>query len=251
VAGSTRGGRRRRVLQARAVALLTIALTLSAVSSAIAAKTEPSVDETLMTSQVSADKEPKPSKPPKPSPTPSPSPDPSPSSEPSPEPSPSPSPDPTSSPTHTSSPIPNPSTTSPPGTTPAPPGGDPTGSGGAGGDTPLGSSEVPPDPHQAALGLIGGSADRGDAGLARDGTGSLFTTVASIIDELASSDDRAIRAAEAPTQCPGLGCGSPTEATTTRALFIVLTCLAIAVAGAVVILARSRRSTTELPSDRQ
>ena len=258
VAGSSTRRRRRGVPQARAVALLTIALTLSAVSSAIAAKTEPSGDETLMTTQLPADSAQKPSKPPKPTKSPKPSPDspspePSPSSEPSPEPSPSPSPspDPTGSPTHTSSPIPDPSPTSPPGTPPAPPGGGPTASGGAGGDTPLGSGEVPPSSYEAASDLLGGSADQGNTGNVRDGAGSLFATVASIIDELATPDDRAIQAAEAPAACPGSGCGSPTGSTMTRALLIALVCLAIAVAGVLVIRARSRRSTTELPTDRQ
>jgi hypothetical protein len=101
------------------------------------------------------------------------------------------------------------------------------------------------------LELLGGSGDEGDASSARDGTGSLFTTVASIIDELASSDDRAIRAAEAPTSCPGFACASPTDATEDRALlFIVLICLPIAFAGVLVLRARSRRSTSEPLSDR-
>lgn len=237
MARGSRGRRRSRILQARAVALLTIALTLSAVSSAIAARTDPSVD---LTTQVPADKPskpPKPTKPPKPSPSPEPSPEPSPSSEPSQEPS----PDPTSSPAPTPSPAPDPATTSPPGTSAAPPG-DPTASGGGprqGGDTSLGSGDVPPSSLVAALDLFGGSADRGP----RDGTGSLFATVGSIIHEL-SSDEGAIRGAEA--LCPGSTCGSSTtDATASGAPFIVLICLAIAIAGALVVIrAISPRSTT-------
>ena len=247
MAGSSRGRRRRRVVQARAIALFTIALTVSAGSSAIAARTAPTVEGTVM--QVPADSSPKPSKPPKPrkppkpSPTTSPDPEPSPSSE-----SPSPDPDPTPSPTSTSSPAPNPAPTSPPGTTPAPPPDDPTAPGGAPrqGDTPSGSGDVPPGPYETALDLFEGSADRG----ARDGTGSLFGTVASIIDELASSDGQAIQAAEAPSTCPGSACASSPDAAGTRTLFIVLICLAIASAGALVIRAMSRRSTTAPPSDR-
>ncbi len=246
MAGSSRGERRRRILQARAVALLTVALTLSAVSSAIAARTDPSVDETLLTRQVSADGDPKPSKPPKPTKPPKPSPTASPTPEPSPtlEPSPSPSPDPT-----TSSPDPTPP--SPPGTTPTSPGDDPTASEGTPrhGDTPPGSGEASLSSYEAPD-PSGGSTDRRNTGIARDGTGSLFATVASIIDELAASDDRPIRAAEAQSTCPGFTCGSPTDAGETLALFVVLTVLAIVFAGVVVIRARSRRSTTEPPSDR-
>lgn len=241
VGGSRR--RRERVLQARAVALFTIALTLSAVSSAIAARTEPSVDETVLTRQGPGDSGPKPSKPPKPTkpPKPSHSPSSTPESSPSPEPSPEPSPDPTSSsPPPTSSPAPDPAPTSP-GTTPAPPGDGPTASGApTEGDTPLGSGEVPPSSYEAALDLLDGRADRG----ARDGTASLFGTVGSIIDALTSSDEGAIRAAEAPSTCLGSDCGSSTtDATENRAPFIVLICLAIAVAGVFVIRAMSPRST--------
>ncbi len=231
MAGGSRG-RRRRALPVRCVALFATAFILSAVSSgAIAAQPEKK----------------------KPPPTPSPTPEPSPSPEPSAEPSPAPSPDPTPSPTHTSSPIPDPTPSSPPGGSPTPPGDDPPSSGGAPteGDTPLGSSDVPPGPYQAALDLIGRSGDEGDPSSAREGTGSLFTTVASIIDELASSDDRAIGAAEAPTSCPGFACPSPTDATEDRALlFIVVICLSIAFAGVLVIRAKSRRSTSEPLSDR-
>jgi hypothetical protein len=99
------------------------------------------------------------------------------------------------------------------------------------------------------LDLLEGDADRGDGGFARDGTGSLFTTVASIIDELTSSADP-IRAAEARTPCSGFDCGAPTDATEDRAMLIVLTCLAIAFGGVLVVRARGRRSRTGLPSDR-
>jgi hypothetical protein len=109
---------------------------------------------------------------------------------------------------------------------------------------------MPLSPVEAALSLLGGSTDQQDAGSPRVGTGSLFETVGSIIDELASSDDGVIRAAEVPSTCSGLTCGSSTVVKRTGALFIVLICLAVAIAGALVIRAMSRRSTTELPLDR-
>ena len=225
------GPRRRRVLQAGAVAFLTIAFSLSVAAPGAIAQ-EP---------------------PPTPSPTPEPSsePSPDPSPEPSPEPSPSPSPEPTSSPPPTSSPTPDPAPTSPPRNPPLP-ADDPTTSGGAPGqtDTPLSTDGLALSPFEAALSLLGGSTDQKDAGSPRVGTGSLFETVGSIIDELTSSDDGAIRAAEAPSTCSGLACGSSTAVKRTGRLFIVLICLAIAIAGALVIRAISRRSTTALPSDR-
>ncbi|HEX6581347.1 MAG TPA: hypothetical protein VF195_10805 [Actinomycetota bacterium] len=107
-----------------------------------------------------------------------------------------------------------------------------------------------PSSYEAALDLFGRRADREDATSAPDGTGSLFATVGSIIDELTSSDDPPIRAAEASSACPGSDCDSPGDVTQTRALVIVLAGLAIAFAGVLVIRARSRRSTTEVPSDR-
>jgi hypothetical protein len=229
MARGSRGRRRRRVLQARAVALLTIALTLSVAGPGAVAQ-EP---------------------PPTPSPTPEPSSEPSPVPSPEPSPEPSPSPDPTSSPPPTSSPTPDPAPTSPPRNPPLP-ADDPTTSGDVPGetDTPLSTDGVTLSPFEAALSLLGGSTDQEDASSPSVGTGSLFATVGSIIDELTSSDDSAIRAAEAPSTCPGSACGSPTDAAGTRALFTVLICLAIVIAGAFVIRAINRRSTTELPSDR-
>jgi hypothetical protein len=97
---------------------------------------------------------------------------------------------------------------------------------------------------------LGGDADRGDAGFARDGTGSLFTTVASIIDELTSSTDQAIRATDARTPCLGFACGSANDATEDRTLLTVLICLAIAFGGVLVVRARGRRSRAGSPSDR-
>jgi hypothetical protein len=86
------------------------------------------------------------------------------------------------------------------------------------------------------LDLFGGSGDPEG----RDGTGSLFATVASIIDELTSSDDRAIRAAETtPFTCPGPACGASTAAGT--AFLLVLISLATAIAEVLVIRAISRR----------
>jgi outer membrane biosynthesis protein TonB len=250
-------GRRRRGRSSRLVALVGIAFTLSAISSgAIAAETEPTVDETRLTTQVPTHGVgPKKPKPPKPSPTPSPTPEPSPSpsSEPSPEPSPSlsPTPQPSSSPTPTSSPTPDPAPTSPP-RPPAPTDDGPSGSGGAPGgtDTSLRSDERPLNPYDGGQDPFGGSEPGEVAGFAGDGSESLFGTVASIIDELTTTGDRAIQAAEAPSTCPGSSCDSSTDATGTRALFIVLTCLAIAFAGALVIRARDRRPAIELSSHR-
>jgi hypothetical protein len=108
---------------------------------------------------------------------------------------------------------------------------------------------VTPSSYEAALDLFGGSAGREDATSAPDGTGSLFATVGSIIDELTTSDDPAIRAAEAPSTCSGLACESSTGAADDRTLFIILACLAIVIAGVLVVRARGRRQTTELPSD--
>lgn len=96
-----------------------------------------------------------------------------------------------------------------------------------------------PSSYEAFQDLFGGSADRKDAISARDGTGSLFATVGSIIDELTSSDGPVIRAADAPSACLGSGCGSSTDATATPTLFIVLICLAIAIAGVIVICGES------------
>ena len=145
-------------------------------------------------------------------------------------------------------PTPDPAPTSPPRNPPLP-ADDPTTSGGAPGetDTPL-TDGVTLSPFEAALSLLGGSTGQEDASSPRVGTGSLFETVGSIIDELTSSNDPAIRAAEAPSTCPGSACVSSTDAKGT--LFIVLICLAIAVAGALVIRAMSRRSTTPPLSDR-
>ena len=229
MARGSRGPRRRRVLQAGAVAFLTIAFSLSVAAPGAIAQ-EP---------------------PPTPSPTPEPSPEPSPDPSPEPSPEPSPSPDPTSSPPPTSSPTPDPAPTSPPRNPPLP-ADDPTTSGGAPGqtDTPLSTDGVTLSPFEAALSLLGGSTDQEDASSPRVGTGSLFETVGSIIDELTSSDDGVIRAAEAPSTCSELACGSSTVVKRTGTFFIVLICLAMAIAGAIVIRAMSRRSTTELPSDR-
>lgn len=217
--------RRRRVLQAGTVAFLTIAFSLSVAAPGAIAQ-EP---------------------PPTPSPTPEPSSEPSPDPSPEPTPEPSPSPDPTSSPPPT--PTPDPAPTSPPRNPPLP-ADDPTTSGGAPGetDTPLSTDGVTLSPFEAALSLLGGSTGQEDASSPRVGTGSLFETVGSIIDELTSSNDPAIRAAEAPSTCPGSACVSSTDAKGT--LFIVLICLAIAIAGALVIRAMSRRSTTPPLSDR-
>lgn len=225
----SRRRRRRRVLQAGTVAFLTIAFSLIGAAPGAIAQ-EP---------------------PPTPSPTPEPSSEPSPDPSPEPSPEPSPSPDPTSSPPPTSSPTPDPAPTSPPRNPPLP-ADDPTTSGGASGetDTPLSTDGLTPSPFEAALSLLGGGTGQEDASSPRAGTGSLFETVGSIIDELTSSDDPAIRAAEAPSTCPGSACVSSTDAKGTRTLFIVLICLAIAVAGAIVIRAMSRRSTTLPPLDR-
>jgi outer membrane biosynthesis protein TonB len=186
-------------------------------------------------------------------PPPTPSPTPEPSSEPSPDPSPEPSPEPSPSPDPTSSPppTPDPAPTSPPRNPPLP-ADDPITSGGAPGetDTPLSTDGVTLSPFEAALSLLGGSTGQEDASSPRVGTGSLFETVGSIIDELTSSNDPAIRAAEAPSTCPGSACLSSTDAKGTRTSFIVLICLAIAIAGALVIRAMSRRSTTPPLSDR-
>lgn len=223
MATGPRGRGRSRVHLARLTALSAIAFTLS-VSAPVAFAQEP---------------------PPTPSPTPEPSP------EPSPDPSPEPSPDPTFSPPPTSSPTPDPAPTSPP-RNPPPPADDPTTSGGGPGqtDTPPSTDGVPLSPFEAALSLLGRSTDQEDASPPRVGTGSLFETVGSIIDELTSSDDRVIRAAEVPSTCSGLACGSSTDVKRTGTLFIVLMCLAIAIAGTLIIRAMSGRSTTELPSDR-
>jgi hypothetical protein len=220
VARVPRGRGRRRVHLASVVALSAIAFTLSVAAPGAIAQ-EP---------------------PPTPSPTPEPSPEPS--ADPSPEPSPS--PDPTSSPPPTSSPDPAPTS---PSRNPPPPADDPTTSEGGPGHTPLSTDGVPLSPFEAALSLLGGSTDQEDAGSPPVGTGSLFETVGSIIDELTSSDDRVIRAAEVPSTCAGVACGSPNDVTRTRTLFIVLICLAVAIAGAFAIRATSRRSTTALPSD--
>jgi hypothetical protein len=223
VARVPRGRGRRRVHLASVVALSAIAFTLSVEAPGAIAQEPP--------------------------PTPSPTPEPSPEPSPDPSPEPSPSPDPTSSPPPTSSPDPAPTS---PSRNPPPPADDPTTSEGGPGqtDTPLSTDGVPLSPFEAALSLLGGSTDQEDAGSPPVGTGSLFETVGSIIDELTSSDDRVIRAAEVPSTCAGVACGSPNDVTRTRTLFIVLICLAVAIAGAFAIRAMSRRSTTALPSDR-
>lgn len=229
MARGSRRRRRRRAIQAGTVAFLTIAFSLSVAAPGAIAQ-EP---------------------PPTPSPTPEPSSEPSPDPSPEPSPEPSPSPDPTSSPPPTSPPTPDPVPTSPPRNPPLP-ADDPTTSGGAPGetDTPPSTDGVTLSPFEAALTLLGGSTGQEDASSPRAGTGSLFETVGSIIDELTSSDDGVIGAAEAPSTCSELACGSSTVVKRTGTFFIVLICLAMAIAGAIVIRAMSRRSTTELSSDR-
>ena len=225
MARGSRKRRRGRVLQAGTVAFFTIAFSLNVAAPGAIAQDPP----------------------------PTPSPTPEPSSEPSPDPSPepSPSPDPTSSPPPTSSPTPDPATTSPPLNPPLP-ADDPTTAGGAPGetDTPFGTDGVTLSPFEAAVSLLGGGTGQEDESSRRVGTGSLFESVGSIIEVLTSSNDPAIRAAEAPSTCPGSACASSTDAKGTRTLFFVLICLAIALVGVLAIRAMSRRSTTPPLSDR-
>jgi hypothetical protein len=67
--------------------------------------------------------------------------------------------------------------------------------------------------------------------------------VASMLDELASTGDAPLRAADGTSLCPGSECGSIFDASGSEALTLILICVILAVAGTLAILAVRRRST--------
>jgi hypothetical protein len=75
--------------------------------------------------------------------------------------------------------------------------------------------------------------------------GSWIQSVASILDELASTGDARVRAADGTSLCPGSECGSIFDASGSEALTFILVCVILAVAGTLAIRAGRRRSSTE------
>ncbi|MDQ5875197.1 MAG: hypothetical protein M3526_07435, partial [Actinomycetota bacterium] len=78
------------------------------------------------------------------------------------------------------------------------------------------------------------------------GAGSLFIeSVASILDELASSADSTVRAAEGTSSCLGPQCGSTFDSLGSKALAIILISVILAVVAALATRAGRRRSSNE------
>lgn len=143
--------------------------------------------------------------------------DPSPTPEPSPEPSPDPSPDP--------APEARGST------------GDPAVTASTGSFDPGGESTI-------AESTQDGSGDVSeDEKNVRGSIGSWIHSVASILNELASTADVRVRAADGTSLCPGSDCGSTFNRNGFEALTFILICVILAVAGTIAILAGRRRST--------
>jgi hypothetical protein len=61
------------------------------------------------------------------------------------------------------------------------------------------------------------------------GAASWIQSVASILDELASTGDGPVRAAERASRCPGSECGSTSDAIGSEVLVLVLICVILAV----------------------
>jgi hypothetical protein len=82
----------------------------------------------------------------------------------------------------------------------------------------------------------------GLVGRVQDSIGSWIRSVASILDELASTGDAPVRAADGTSLCPGSECGSTFDASGSEVLTFLLICVIVAVAGTLAILAGRRRS---------
>jgi hypothetical protein len=146
--------------------------------------------------------EPSPEPSPTPDPSPEPSPTPDPSLEPSPEPTPDPSPEPTPPPDHTPSPVPSPSPVPTPSPDPAPE------ARGAIGDPAVRASTSP-------FGLGAESVNQYGSGVAPESVqgviGSWIRSLASILDELTSTEGARVRAADGASPCLGSECGSTSD----------------------------------------
>jgi hypothetical protein len=67
--------------------------------------------------------------------------------------------------------------------------------------------------------------------------------VASILDELASTGDARVRAADGTSLCPGSECGPTFDASDSEALTLIQICVILPVAGTLAIRVGRRRST--------
>ena len=161
-------------------------------------------------------KPPKPKKPPKPTPTPTPEPTPAPTSTPTPTPTLTPHPTPT--PTHD---------TTPEATAVTAP------------TEPSGPEATSPD--ESTVGEIarnGSTPELQDP--ENEGVDSWVDSMALILEELASTGDGPVRAAEGASLCPGAQCGSASDAIGSTALAGILICVLV-VAGMVAIRVGRRR----------
>ncbi len=77
----------------------------------------------------------------------------------------------------------------------------------------------------------------------RGSIGSWIHSVASVLNELASTGDARVRAADGTSLCPGSECGPTFDASDSEALTLIQICVILAVAGTLAIFAGRRRST--------
>jgi hypothetical protein len=81
----------------------------------------------------------------------------------------------------------------------------------------------------------------GLVGRAQDSIGSWIQSVESILDELASTGDAPVRAADGTGLCPGSECGSTLDPSGSQALTFILIGVILATAGKLASLAGRRR----------
>lgn len=145
-------------------------------------------------------------------------------------------------PTPSPSPAPTPSPTAAPTWSPSPTSGvsaEPSGPGTISGSV---SDSAPVTPQRERLGdsIVGKNAlDDGESVQGR--TSSFIESLASILQNLVSTEDTAVRAAERTSLCPGSACGSILNAIGTKPA-LVLICVVLLVAGALAFRVWRRRT---------